>query len=288
VVNYTYDPWGKPTITGDEELAALNPCSYRGYDYDEETGYFYLQSRYYDPNLGRFFNLDEIDYLSAAYTILGYNLFAYCLNNPISTKDSTGHFGTPIQWVFATVGAIVGVSLGGWLARQLGYSSSDWEYWAIRAGAIVGGAVLGWFSASLLTKLLKNYLKANPEIYIKIVSRYGYKTLTKIRSIFGLSRVYSNKVLAQMIYNKYVQHIFSRDHIKKGIMKLGSSKWNIFYKGFKIVLNKLWQAQEGPNEIHTYINGYKVTIRFYVENGWILSMDMFMGWATRVIGKLLK
>ena len=62
----------------------------------------------------------------------------------------------------------------------------------------------------------------------------------------------------------------------------------LLYKGFKIVLNKLWQAQEGPNEIHTYINGYKVTIRFYVENGWILSMDMFMGWATRVIGKLLK
>lgn len=45
-----------PTVTGDTDLAALNPCSYRGYYYDEETGYYYLQSRYYDPEVGRFIN----------------------------------------------------------------------------------------------------------------------------------------------------------------------------------------------------------------------------------------
>lgn len=45
VVKYAYDPWGVPTIEGDADLAAINPCSYRGYYYDEETGYYYLQSR---------------------------------------------------------------------------------------------------------------------------------------------------------------------------------------------------------------------------------------------------
>ena len=56
VVEYTYDPWGAQTVTGDTELAAMNPCSYRGYDYDEESGLYYLQSRYYNPQTGRFLN----------------------------------------------------------------------------------------------------------------------------------------------------------------------------------------------------------------------------------------
>lgn len=91
VVNYTYDPWGKPTITGDEELAALNPCSYRGYDYDEETGYYYLQSRYYNPALGRFINPDDSVVLGAVYDELPqYNLYAYCNNNAMNRQDPSG------------------------------------------------------------------------------------------------------------------------------------------------------------------------------------------------------
>ena len=45
VVSYTYDPWGVPTVTGSQTIAAINPCSYRGYYYDQETGHYYLQSR---------------------------------------------------------------------------------------------------------------------------------------------------------------------------------------------------------------------------------------------------
>lgn len=127
-------PWWVVLLTGCgvflasfmDAIAALNPCSYRRYDYDEETGYYYLQSRYYDPEIGRFVSSDEIEYLGVAQTICGYNLFSYCYNNPIVTEDATGHFGTPIQWAFAAVGAIVGVSLGSWLARQFGYASSSW------------------------------------------------------------------------------------------------------------------------------------------------------------------
>lgn len=94
VVNYTYDPWGKPTVTGDEELATLNPCSYRGYDYDEETGYYYLQSRYYDPSIGRFLNSDEYDYLGSSDSLLSLNLYCYCNNQPIIHADPTGHYIT--------------------------------------------------------------------------------------------------------------------------------------------------------------------------------------------------
>lgn len=88
VVEYSYDPWGVPTVTGDAELAAINPCSYRGYDYDEESGFYYLQSRYYDPENGRFIIADVM--LDTA-TILGFNVFSYCGNNPIMYVDPEGY-----------------------------------------------------------------------------------------------------------------------------------------------------------------------------------------------------
>lgn len=92
VVSYSYDPWGKPTVTGDEELAALNPCSYRGYDYDEETGYYYLQSRYYDPHTFRFLNGDSPLMILAYQDMIAYNIYGYCLNNPITGMDPSGYW----------------------------------------------------------------------------------------------------------------------------------------------------------------------------------------------------
>ena len=62
-------------------LGAANPLRYRGYIYDQETGLYYLQSRYYDPNVGRFLNADGL--VSTGQGVLGYNMFAYCLNNSV-------------------------------------------------------------------------------------------------------------------------------------------------------------------------------------------------------------
>ena len=91
VVSYTYDPYGKPTVTSDTSnvsLGTINPLRYRGYVYDEETGLYYLQSRYYDPTTGRFINADG--YASTGQGVLGNNMFAYCLNNPASMIDTNG------------------------------------------------------------------------------------------------------------------------------------------------------------------------------------------------------
>lgn len=71
-------------------------------------------------------------------------------------------------------------------------------------------------------------------------------------------------------------------------MRLGSSQRNIFNKVFNIISSKITKAQNGSNEIHTTIKGFKVTIRFYFKDGKVTSIDAFMGWAKRVIGKLLK
>ena len=91
VVQYTYDAWGN--LLGDEPaddtIGRLNPLRYRGYVYDSETKLYYCQSRYYDPELGRFINADA--YASTGQGLLGNNMFAYCNNNPVSYSDATGN-----------------------------------------------------------------------------------------------------------------------------------------------------------------------------------------------------
>ena len=87
VAAYDYDPYGK-VITSTGELAEVNPLRYRGYYYDTETGFYYLQSRYYDPEICRFINADS--YASTGQGFLGLNMFAYCNNNPVMNSDALG------------------------------------------------------------------------------------------------------------------------------------------------------------------------------------------------------
>ena len=91
VVEYSYDAWGnvlETTGTLAETLGKLNPLRYRGYVYDRETGLHYLQSRYYDPQIGRFINADG--YTSTGQGFVGNNMFAYCGNNSVNYSDPSG------------------------------------------------------------------------------------------------------------------------------------------------------------------------------------------------------
>ena len=93
VVTYTYDAWGNIlTTTGTlaSTLGTHNPLRYRGYVFDQETGLYYLQTRYYNPELGRFLSADA--FVSTGQGILGNNMFAYCLNNPCSGFDPYGNY----------------------------------------------------------------------------------------------------------------------------------------------------------------------------------------------------
>ena len=88
VAQYTYDAWGNLLDSGGN-LATVNPLRYRGYYYDSETGFYYLQSRYYDPANRRFINADV--YASTGQGFVGTNMFAYCNNKPIINSDPSGH-----------------------------------------------------------------------------------------------------------------------------------------------------------------------------------------------------
>ena len=89
VASYEYDPFGN-ILSATGSMAEINPLRYRGYYYDVELEMYYLQSRYYDPMVGRFINADDVALLGASGTALGYNLFSYCENKPISRIDCGG------------------------------------------------------------------------------------------------------------------------------------------------------------------------------------------------------
>jgi RHS repeat-associated protein len=97
VVLYNWDnAWGyhpQPEGPMADTLGTLNPLRYRSYVYDEETGLYYLQTRYYNPEIGRFINADAL--VSTGQGLLGNNMFAYCGNNPLSFRDDSGNIPTP-------------------------------------------------------------------------------------------------------------------------------------------------------------------------------------------------
>ena len=97
-----------------------NPLRYRVYVYDDETNLYYLQSRYYDPALGRFINADNVALLGADGTLTGYNLFAYCDNNPASKSDPSGQI--PEFIVYIGVLAVAALSN---VANAIYYEFSD-------------------------------------------------------------------------------------------------------------------------------------------------------------------
>ena len=106
---YRYDPFGKIlNLSSLTNIGKLNPFRYRGYYYDTESNLYYLNSRYYNPEIGRFINADG--YVTTGQGVLSSNMFAYCMNNPVKYYD---HSGTMTFGLYFGVGliAIIGCSV---------------------------------------------------------------------------------------------------------------------------------------------------------------------------------
>ena len=96
-------------IQRNNRVRNANPFDYRGYYYDTETGLYYCQSRYYDPEVDRFLNADTTDILVAKKDVYDKNLFAYCDNNPVVRYDTGGEFWDTLFDVVSLVISVVDV-----------------------------------------------------------------------------------------------------------------------------------------------------------------------------------
>ena len=160
VASYEYDPYGN-ILSATGEMAEINPLRYRGYYYDAELEMYYLQSRYYDPMMGRFINADDVALLGVSGTALGYNLFAYCENNPVNHVDMTG------EWLARVVGGVSGAVLFGTLAHiickiigQFVPVSKQASATITAVAAALGGVIGAVLGPGFIAKHSSRFLKA--------------------------------------------------------------------------------------------------------------------------------
>ena len=142
VVEYDYSSYGKVEVKKDTVgISKKDHIRYKGYIYDEETKLYYLISRYYDPEIGRFISPDSVEYIEPS-SISGLNLYVYCCNDPINMYDPSGNFAFFVAT--AIVGAIIGF---GWAAykdyKDDGQIFNGSVAWYDYLGATVLGGIIG-------------------------------------------------------------------------------------------------------------------------------------------------
>lgn len=189
VGDYEYDAWGK-VLTADTDIAEQNPIRYRGYYYDNETGYYYLQSRYYDSNICRFINADipEIAKISKSISS-GLNTFAYCNNEPINTSDPTGHFTIKISRKM--VGSFLDILL------------------SLIPG--IGGAFAPIKTLSKCYGLvaLKVKIKGPLATFIRFIANKVPQVVSGLKTIVRKIPVFGNKIAKKIVVKKLQQQIAS-------------------------------------------------------------------------------
>ena len=154
VVVYRYDAWGEVLVSSDASgfgLAQINPLRYRGYYYDQETGLYYLQTRYYDPKVRRFLNADDASVLTKdPEQLTEKNLYAYCDDNPVMYRDDTGMFDI-VSGIF---GAVTNVAITYFAAKVTGQECGVWDL----AVAAFAGLVSGMTKSSLYITLVSAFI----------------------------------------------------------------------------------------------------------------------------------
>ena len=183
-VEYAYDAFGNCSIVYgiSHDLARRNPIRYRGYYFDRETGLYYLNARYYNPEWRRFISPDSTDYLDPE-SVNGLNLYAYCNNDPVNYADPSGH-SLVGAFVFLAIMTLAGAAVGDIVAntveKNTGKEISGWDrfvYIAIGAslGLIAGGGLLSLGSASygLVMSVIKKKVITKILFNGVLVSRYA-------------------------------------------------------------------------------------------------------------------
>lgn len=228
---YVYDAWGNHKVynaIGSEigaevlNVGNVNSVRYRGYYWDKEFGLYYLQSRYYDPLLGRFISADSVEYLEPE-SVNGLNLYTYCGNNPVMYTDPEGNFliSTAVL-IGAIIGGIIGAGVGVGVVAYQDYKddgelfNGSKKWYEYLGAALIGGAVgaaigagVGYAAGYLAGGTYANGLVA------KSVTK-GVKTFfsqqNKVHKLLKLSRHnlsgYTSKTAAKLMKRTLSKGVF--------------------------------------------------------------------------------
>ncbi|NLE06126.1 MAG: RHS repeat-associated core domain-containing protein [Crenarchaeota archaeon] len=199
IASYTYDAWGvcvstftSGTSSTDRIAAMINPFRYRGYYLDVETELYYLQSRYYNPNWGRFINADV--YINANGDLIGFNMFAYCSNNPIMYVDYSGY-----DAIYISDKGTRGVPVVGHAALLIQDKHGSW-YFTEFAGST----------------------KSNAKVYFWELSDKGYQGYRDFLKTYN----YPNEMGFEYIYGDYSNSFNTINEYISGQRSFG--KYNLF------------------------------------------------------------
>ena len=152
VAKYSYDAWGKCVIAEDNSdvgIAEINPFRYRSYYYDAETSIYYIRSRYYTPEIGRFLNNDVFGYAINQIGLLEHNLFIYCGNDPVNSIDVDGFFTIKIYAIAAVTAAVIAA-----IVKIVENYTKGYRGRAIFRG-VLGASIGSAVNVVLLMKLIK-------------------------------------------------------------------------------------------------------------------------------------
>ena len=249
VVRYEYDAWGNHSIIGDEVLGNLNPFRYRSYYYDVETKLYYLQTRYYDPELCRFTNIDGIEYIDAE-TINGLNLYAYCGNNPVMRVDPTGTWDWGKFW--EGLGLLI-TSVAAIVVSVATFGAGTPLIMAVVAGVTLGAGILtGINGIATIVEAGTNYNFVRDGIFQGNSTAYDwYSGITEGIAVLGTA------ILG--MYNM------------SGRAKAARYGRKFLGKGYQKISKKRWVSSDGLRQMifddtHHILDGVKTTNHFNLYN----------------------
>lgn len=229
VVSYIYDSWGmliSTTGTLASTVGIINPYRYRGYRYDTETGLYYLQSRYYNPELGRFINSDAM--VSGNSDLLEHNIYAYCSNNPVNRADSSGY-------IWETLLDIGGI---GWSAYDL-VTKPSWG----------NAGMLAWdIGATLIPFVPGSYTAKTAKITSKVVAKAD-NVVNALSKFVSRKMYFGNKTF--LLDKSAMKHILTRHHPKY---------WDGSVKAAQSFLDKSMSIDEIANTIQSVMKQNRGTL----------------------------
>lgn len=280
VVEYKYDAWGKVlSITGSlaSSIGQINPIRYRSYYYDNETGFYYLNSRYYDPEVGRFINADNA-VAETGDSVQGYNLFTYCFNNPINMSDPDGNWPKWAKDLAIGVAVIATVAVVSVATAGTGTALACVAAGALK-GALIGaavGAVVGATTAVVVNRVTTGSWKGSAAS-----ARDGAAAGFKSGAISG---AVSGGATSNVCFVAGTMVLSSIGYVAIEEIEVGDKVWSANTETGEKTLKEVVQTfvNETKELVHVYVNDEEIITTpehpFYIENeGWVGAIDLQVG-----------